>query len=206
MLPLFEHQKRSIEFLRSKNYALDFSDPGTGKTRVQIELFSERRRAGGGCALVIAPKSLLRSAWADDFAKFSPGIKTVVATANNRESAFGSSADVYITNTDAVSWLAKKPASFFSKFDTLIVDELSNFKHRTKLLTLLKSILKDAMVLLGLLMPIILLTYGTRLTWSIMESRSVTASSRLEVPFVSPSRSDRNRTWSSGSAKREPRS
>jgi SNF2 family DNA or RNA helicase len=131
MLPLFEHQKRSIEFLRSKNYALDFSDPGTGKTRVQIELFSERRRAGGGCALVIAPKSLLRSAWADDFAKFSPGIKTVVATANNRESAFGSSADVYITNTDAVSWLAKKPASFFSKFDTLIVDELSNFKHRT---------------------------------------------------------------------------
>lgn len=131
MLPLFEHQKKSIEFFKTKNYALDFSDPGTGKTRVQIELFTERRRAGGKCALVIAPKSLLRSAWQDDFARFSPGIKSVVASASIRERAFSTSADVYITNTDAVTWLAKKPASFFEKFDTLIIDELSYFKHRT---------------------------------------------------------------------------
>ena len=102
---------------------LDASDPGTGKTRVQIELFKARRANGGGVALVIAPKSLLRSAWEDDFKKFSPGTIVSVATALNREKAFATPADVYVTNTDAVNWLAKQPKKFFERFDTLIVDE-----------------------------------------------------------------------------------
>lgn len=110
---------------------LDSSDPGTGKTRVQIELFAQRRTRGGGAALIIAPKSLLRSAWQDDFQKFAPQIQTVVAPAEKREEAFAKHADVYITNTDATKWLAKQPASFFKRFDTLIIDELSSFKHHT---------------------------------------------------------------------------
>lgn len=110
---------------------LDSSDPGTGKTRVQIELFNARRRRGGGAALIIAPKSLLRSAWQDDFEKFAPHIRTVIAPAEKREKAFAQSADVYITNTDAAKWLAKQPAKFFKQFDTLIIDELSSFKHHT---------------------------------------------------------------------------
>jgi SNF2 family DNA or RNA helicase len=44
---------------------------------------------------------------------------------------FKRDADVYITNTDAVRWLNKQPASFFARFDTLIVDEMSSFKHST---------------------------------------------------------------------------
>jgi SNF2 family DNA or RNA helicase len=110
---------------------LDASDPGTGKTRVQIDLCTARRFAGGKAVLVIAPKSLLRSAWENDFKKFSPSIVTSVATAANREKAFEADADVYITNTDAVNWLAKKPPSFFKRFDTLVIDELSAFKHHT---------------------------------------------------------------------------
>ena len=86
---------------------LDASDPGTGKTRVQIELFAARRAAGGGAALVIAPKSLLRSAWEDDFKKFAPHINVSVAPADKREAAFNVPADVYVTNTDAVNWLVK---------------------------------------------------------------------------------------------------
>ena len=110
---------------------LDGSDPGTGKTRVQIELFAARRAAGGGAALVIAPKSLLRSAWEDDFKKFAPQIKVSVAPADKREQAFNTPADVYVTNTDAVNWLVKQDAKFFKRFDTLIIDELSAFKHHT---------------------------------------------------------------------------
>lgn len=90
-----------------------------------------RRHRGGKAALVIAPKSLLRSAWQDDFAKFSPETMTVVCPADKREESFNKPADVYITNTDAVKWLAKQPASFFKRFDTLIIDELSSFKHHT---------------------------------------------------------------------------
>ena len=117
--------------MKDRTRVLDSSDPGTGKTRVQIELFAQRRNAGGGAALIIAPKSLLRSAWQDDFEKFAPGIKTIVCTATNREEGFAEVADVYITNTDAVKWLAAKPPKFFNRFDTLIIDELSSFTHGT---------------------------------------------------------------------------
>jgi SNF2 family DNA or RNA helicase len=54
-----------------------------------------------------------------------------VATADVRESTFAEKADAYVTNIDAVKWLAKQPKSFFAKFDTLIIDESSAYKHAT---------------------------------------------------------------------------
>lgn len=131
MVPLFPHQIESVKFFQRQIRGFDSSDPGTGKTRVQIELFANRRSRGGKCALVIAPKSLLRSAWEDDFKKFAPGITVSVAEAANRERAFCEDADVYVVNTDATRWLVKQKPAFFWKFDTLIVDEISYFKHRT---------------------------------------------------------------------------
>lgn len=129
--PLFQHQTTSIQFMADKERVLDASDPGTGKTRVAIEDFAARRKCGGGCALIVAPKSLLTTAWADDFTKFAPYMVTSVATAKDREAAFAVTADAYITNTDAVRWLVKQAPQFFRKFDTLIVDEVSAFKHPT---------------------------------------------------------------------------
>ena len=131
--PLFDHQKKSVDFMRTHERVLDASDPGTGKTRVQIELFAERRRNGGGCALVIAPKSLLRSAWENDFAKFAPHITVSVAQAKGRAQACARPADVYVTNVDATKWLMEQRPEFFARFDTLIMDELSAFKHHTSL-------------------------------------------------------------------------
>lgn len=118
-------------FLYLRRNGRPFATGNTGKTRVQIELFAARRAAGGGAALVIAPKSLLRSAWEDDFKKFAPQVTVSVASADKREQAFNTPADVYVTNTDAVNWLVKQDAKFFKRFDTLIIDELSAFKHHT---------------------------------------------------------------------------
>lgn len=129
--PLFEHQAKSLSFLRSTERSFDASDPGTGKTRVVIDSFAPRRRAGGGCALVIAPKSLLRAAWEDDFRKFAPDMALSICPAEKRAQAFATDADVYVTNTDAAVWLAKQPPKFFKRFDTLIIDEASAFKHHT---------------------------------------------------------------------------
>lgn len=129
--PLYEHQLTSVNVFKTRPIGLDASDPGTGKTRVQIELFASRRSRGGGCALIIAPKSLLRSAWEEDIRKFAPHLKTSVCPAAGRERRFAEHADVYITNTDAAVWLAKQKPEFFKKFDTLIIDEISYFKHRT---------------------------------------------------------------------------
>jgi len=131
--PLFKHQKQSLEVLAKNKRVLDTSDPGTGKTRVEVEDFAKRRRKGGGCALVLATKSLLDTAWRLDFNEFAPDMGVVTAYAHNRAEAFAANADVYVTNHDAVNWLIKQPASFFKKFDTLIVDEGTAFKHHASM-------------------------------------------------------------------------
>lgn len=63
--------------------------------------------------------------------KYVPDMTYICAYAHNREAAFAFDADICITNTDATKWLAKQKPSFFKRFDTIIVDELSYFKHRT---------------------------------------------------------------------------
>jgi SNF2 family DNA or RNA helicase len=129
--PLFAHQKHSLKVLKGAKRVFDSSDPGTGKTRVQVEDFATRRRNGGGCMLVLATKSLLTSAWEDDFRRFAPDMKVSVAYAANREKAFALPVDVYVTNHDAVKWLVERPASFFKKFDTVVIDESTAYKHGT---------------------------------------------------------------------------
>lgn len=126
-----KHQTTTLKKMTTTPVIFDMSDPGTGKTYVQIMAFAARRKKNGGCALVVAPKSLLRSAWEDDFNKFAPQIKCSVAYADKREQSFAVDADVYITNIDATVWLLKQKPAFFKKFDTLIIDEVSAFKHHT---------------------------------------------------------------------------
>lgn len=127
----FAHQKKSLKHACTTPIVFDTSDPGTGKTGVAIWDFAERRRADGGCALILAPKSLLISTWFNDFKKFAPDMVVSVATAENRTEAFTKEADVYVTNTDAAKWLADQKDKFFKRFDTLIIDESSGYKHHT---------------------------------------------------------------------------
>lgn len=130
--PPYAHQKVTGKHLADNPRTLDASDPGTGKTRGHLEAWAKRRRRGGGCLLVLAPKTLLEAAWASDLHKFFPGEFTCsVAYAKNREAAFAAEVDVYITNVDAVKWLEKKPKTFFARFDEIVVDEATAFKNRT---------------------------------------------------------------------------
>ncbi len=119
----------SFLLLRHNGYI--FATGNTGKTFVAIKAFERRRKKKTGCALILAPKSLLRSTWAADFKKFAPALTVVVATADVRADTFAQKADAYVTNIDAVKWLAKQPKAFFKQFDTLIVDESSAYKHAT---------------------------------------------------------------------------
>lgn len=128
---LFAHQKKSIDILGKQHSVVDASDPGTGKTRVHIEDFASRRRKRGGCALILAPKSLLDSAWKNDFQKFAPDIRVVTCYAHNRAKALALDADAYVVNHDGVKDLLKQKPAFFKKFDTLIIDESGAFKHHT---------------------------------------------------------------------------
>jgi SNF2 family DNA or RNA helicase len=133
MFTPMKHQKHSIKFLSKRNEVFDMSDPGTGKTAVQILDVAATSKHEKHLTLIFAPKSLLRTAWDNDFKKFAPHLKREVATAQNRTKALNETANVYITNHDAAVDLAKKPPSFWKKFKggTLIIDESSAFKHRT---------------------------------------------------------------------------
>lgn len=157
MSTLFAHQQKSLEFIRGRERVFDASDPGTGKTRVAIESFNERRLRGGKAALVLAPKSLLRAAWDADIRKFAPHLRTSVAAAANRERAFEAKADFYITNHDAAVWLAKQKPDFFKDFDTLIIDESGAFKHatskRSKAVAKIKQYFKYRLLMNGTVTP-----------------------------------------------------
>ena len=130
--PLWKHQKLTKKLYERTKSVYDLSDPGTGKTRAHLEAFAERRRQGGGKALVIAPKSLLETAWWADAWEFTKDMRCSVAYARNRSAAFNVHADIYITNTDAVKWLkANLKSKHWDDFDTLIMDEITDFKHHT---------------------------------------------------------------------------
>jgi len=121
-----------VSFLDRQSRVLDWSDAGTGKTPVHVTAFAKyRKKRGSGKALVLCPKSLIKSAWGNDFARFAPHLKVSLAYADNRDEAFAVDADVYVTNIDALVWLAKKPPSFFKDFDYLIIDESTSIKHPT---------------------------------------------------------------------------
>jgi len=129
--PRYKHQDFSLAHARKSNLMFDMSDPGTGKTRVQIDAFAERRRKKGGKALILATKSLLDSAWKRDFQNYAPDMVISLAYAENREQALRATCDVVVTNHDAAKYLAKLPVTFWKSFDTLIVDESTAFKHHT---------------------------------------------------------------------------
>jgi SNF2 family DNA or RNA helicase len=126
--PHWKHQKLTKALLRKEPRVYDTSDPGTGKTRSAVEEWYARKKK---CLLVLAPKTILKSTWAKDLDKYVPSASYTIAYSTNREKAFAENVDVYITNLDAVKWLAKQKPSFFVKFDTVVIDEITAFKHRT---------------------------------------------------------------------------
>lgn len=54
-----------------------------------------------------------------------------VSTAGKHEEVFDQQADVYVTNIDAVKWLAKQKKPFFARFSELVVDESTAYKHHS---------------------------------------------------------------------------
>ncbi len=131
---LWEHQVETEELCHQTPVIYDTSDPGTGKTAAHLTAFAKRRRDGAGPALVVAPKTLLETAWGQDARLFVPDMNISIAWAKNRTEAFEQDADIYITNTDAVKWLMQqKPAWLKRKLpdSTLIVDEITTYKNHT---------------------------------------------------------------------------
>lgn len=155
--PFRKHQLQSIDFGRGKEQMCDASDPGTGKSLVQVELARGRIHADDRAILIFGPKSSLTSTWVNEFRKFAPELTVQVASAENRAKAFQNTADVYVTNHDAAKWLAQQDKKFFRRFSTCIVDESGAYKHytsqRSRALTKIAPHFEHRTILNGTLNP-----------------------------------------------------
>lgn len=131
-LKAMAHQLESLKFMKGKKAVFDASDPGTGKTFVEIMDFVQQHKKDGKAMLVVCPKSLMRAAWANDIKKFAPHLRVSLCYAGDRMDALNAEADVYIINVDGVKDLLKiNSKKFWNKFGRLVIDESTAFKHHT---------------------------------------------------------------------------
>lgn len=126
-----KHQTISLKFMDKKPRVFDMSDPGTGKTYVEIKDFVRQHKKDGKALMVWCPKSLMHAAWANDIKKFAPHLKVSLAYAHNRKEALDAPADVYVVNVDGVKDLLKYTKTFWKKFGRLVIDESDAYKHHT---------------------------------------------------------------------------
>ena len=133
MLPLYEHQEAMAQFGLERKLVFNSSDPGTGKTRGSLEAYKRRREqlSGVGRLLVVAPLSILQSAWGDDIESFTE-FRYSIAHGNEskRIAAFRANTDIVLINHDGVKWLDRQ-TQYLEGFTDLIVDESTAFKNRT---------------------------------------------------------------------------
>lgn len=130
-IKIMKHQNVSLKFMATRKQVFDMSDPGTGKTLVQIMDFAKQHKKDGKSMLVVCPKSLMRAAWANDIKKFAPHLRVSLAYAKNRAEAMSADADVFVINVDGVKDLLKYNKAFWKRFGRVVIDESTAFKHHT---------------------------------------------------------------------------
>jgi hypothetical protein len=127
--PLYQHQRDSITFYHQHAQVLNHSEPGSAKTRAWLEFFRDYRSSGGGAALVIAPRTIMESAWRKDAATYTPELRVSVASAENRRDGLRPGPDIYIVNPDGLRALARDPSLLPPGLTALNIDEATCFKN-----------------------------------------------------------------------------
>ena len=191
---LWAHQSADIQKYLANPFILNASDPGTGKTRTCIEVI----RALKLPTLILAPKSILACAWANDIKHYAPELDYEIAYASNRLAAFNSGSTIIITNHDASNWLAENPKQL-EKFrgGFLIIDESTAFKNpsakRSKAIAKIRPLFSRATCMSGTVTPqgiidlwhqMFLVDMGERLGKSYYRFRSETYSPVNKGPFT----------------------
>lgn len=142
------YQKKAIKFLLEHAAAALFLDPGLGKTSITlatIKLLKQKKLLSK--VLLIAPLRVCHSVWPREIDKWEDfgQLKVVVLHGPNKDELLKQDADIYVINPEGLDWLLQvtktKSPSGKTKvdvdlrrwkalgFDTLVVDELSKFKH-----------------------------------------------------------------------------
>lgn len=104
MKPLMQHQADGLSFLRRRSWngAL-FMEPGTGKTRVGLEVAKRARRT-----LVLAPINPCEFVWPQQHKEWAPELSFAVARGTPKERArilFEQKPDIAVMNYELLHWL-----------------------------------------------------------------------------------------------------
>ena len=142
------YQKQAIKFLLEHAASALFLDPGLGKTSITlaaIKLLKKKKVLDK--VLLIAPLRVCHSVWPAEVSKWKDfnHLKVIVLHGPNKDQLLQEEADIYVINPEGLEWLlqvekrkTKTGRTQISVnmrrfkrlgFDTLVIDELSKFKH-----------------------------------------------------------------------------
>ncbi len=124
------HQYDTIKFLLANKRAYNLSDMGTGKTASTIwalDILLQHDKIN--CVLIICPLSIIYTVWKSEIETIShtEGISIIHGPKNDRINAIYTDAKFFITNHDCVRGYESDIIN--RKFDAIIVDEVTAFKH-----------------------------------------------------------------------------
>jgi hypothetical protein len=125
------YQLEGVRFLRSHPQSLLLMDMGTGKTITVLTMLAQQQLMEPGRTLIIAPKRVALTVWAQEAAAWSHTDQLRVAiatgTARRRLHALRGDHDVLVTNYENLVWLFDQPE--ISQFSTIVFDEISMMKN-----------------------------------------------------------------------------
>ena len=141
----FDHQRATSSFLTIHKKAFCFNEQGTGKTASVIWAADYLMNRGDiNRVLVIAPLSIMKSAWQQDLFKFAMHRSCSVAhgTAAQRRKIINAGSEFVIINFDGVAVV--KDEIMNGGFDLVVVDEANAYKNaQTNRWKILNSIVAD---------------------------------------------------------------
>lgn len=130
------YQLRAVKFLVQRQAAALLLDPGMGKTSCTLAACLALKKAGVfRGALILAPMRVADEVWPEEVAEWEDFKDLTVQrlNASDRPDVLKRPVDLYVTNFEALPHLLKHEvlsALVRRKLvDTLVVDELSKFKH-----------------------------------------------------------------------------
>ena len=141
-----KYQVRAMRWLVQHAAAALFLDPGLGKTSIALGAFKVLKEKGvARRALVVAPLRVCHNVWPAELEKWADfhGLSLSVLHGPRKEERRDDGADVHVVNPEGLPWLlgardAAAGGGWGSKrslaglgYDTLVIDELSKFKHAT---------------------------------------------------------------------------
>lgn len=128
---LYDYQKKIVNTaLNCGSYGI-FSETGTGKTLMALEIAAHYENV-----LILCPLSVIETAWIDDCHKFYPGMSIVSVWADSREGRrklLWQPSHIKVMNYDTFKILRYEISNF--GFDCMIVDESSVMKNMNAQIT-----------------------------------------------------------------------